>query len=182
MLKMPSPLQSRGSPPIGAWQPPTGAGAGSSPAFRWNFLRRSAIAPPSFHLMPESCTAMTTSGRPVSLRQAISTLMPLTPFSSLALALTSGSLVQALVLAFFHMSPLHPLISFASGTQPSGIPELSQRFGLAGYGKSARAAPAKHSVASAKIVLYGRMVLPSAGGVDSGLRRPKINGQSSGFS
>ncbi len=46
-------------------QPPTGAGAGSSPRFKWNFLRRSMIGPLSFHLNPESWTAMTTSERPV---------------------------------------------------------------------------------------------------------------------
>src|SRR5205823_7638868 len=62
MLKTPSPLQSRGSPPMGAWQPPTGFGAGSSPGFRWSFLRSWLMSPPSFHLIPESCTAITTSG------------------------------------------------------------------------------------------------------------------------
>src|SRR5207237_6828206 len=180
----PAPLQSRGSPPMGALQPPTGAGAGSSPAFRWNFFRSWAIAPALFHSIPESCTAMTTSGRPVSTRQAISTLIPLTPFSSFALPRTTGSVVQKFVLAYFHFSPLQPpaapLISFASGMQPSGMPELSQRFGLAGYGKSARAAPAAQSTASARIVLYERMRSLPAGGVDSGRRRPKINGQTSG--
>src|SRR5436190_216177 len=68
MLKTPSPLQSRGSPPTGALQPPAGAGNGSSPAFRWNFLRRSFTAPVSFHLKPESWTASSTSDRPVGVR------------------------------------------------------------------------------------------------------------------
>src|ERR1041384_388228 len=144
MLKTPSPLQSRGSPPGGALQPPTGAGAGSSPAFRWNFFRSWFIAPTSFHLIPESWTAITTSGRPVSIRHAMSTLIPVTPKSSFALALTVASVLQKFVLAYFHFSPLQapgpPLISFASGMQPGGFPELSQRFGSAGYGNSARAA------------------------------------------
>src|SRR5207253_1794205 len=150
MLKTPSPLQSRGSPPMGAWQPPTGFGAGSSPGFRWSFFRSWFMSPPSFHLIPESCTAITTSGRPVSRRQAISMLIPLTPWSSFVLPVTAGSVVQKFVLAYFHFSPLQlpalPLISFASGMHPSGMPELSQRFGSAGYGSSARAASAQKSV------------------------------------
>src|SRR5439155_17849840 len=93
--------------------------------------------------MPESWTAMTTSGRPVSARQAISTLMPLTPKSSFALPFTSESVVQKFVLAFFHLSPLQlpaaPLISLGSGMQPAGSPELSHRFGSATKGNSARA-------------------------------------------
>ena len=40
------------------------------------------MSPASFHLMPESWTAITTSERPVSFRHAISTLMPVTPKSS----------------------------------------------------------------------------------------------------
>ncbi len=135
MLKTPSPLQSQGSPPGGGVQPPSGAGAGSSPRFRWNFLRRSFTAPLSFHLKPESWTAITTSERPVSFRQAISTLMPVTPKSSLALRFTNGSVLQKLVLAYFHFSPLQlpaaPLISLASGMHPSGRPDESQRLGWA---------------------------------------------------
>src|SRR5712692_2995323 len=131
MLKTPSQLQSRGSPPMGALQPPAGAGAGNSPAFRWSFLRSSFMSPTSFHLMPESCTAMTTSGRPVARRQAMSTLMPLLPLSSFALPVTTGSVVQKFVLAYFHFWPLQlpaaPLISFGSAMQPAGSPELSQR-------------------------------------------------------
>jgi len=46
-------------------------------------------------------------------------LIPLTPFSSLALAFTTGSVVQKFVLAYFHFSPLQlpaaPLISLGSG-------------------------------------------------------------------
>src|SRR3954470_9588920 len=135
MLKTPSPLQSRGSPPTGALQPPAGAGNGSSPAFRWNFLRRSFTAPVSFHLKPESWTAISTSERPVCVRHAVSTLMPLTPFSSCGLARMSGSDVQKLVLAYFHFSPLHapapPESSFGSAMQPTGSPEVSHRFGSA---------------------------------------------------
>src|SRR2546426_10579499 len=108
------------------------------------------MSPPSFHLIPESCTAITTSGRPVSRRQAISMLIPLTPWSSFVLPVTAGSVVQKFVLAYFHFSPLQlpalPLISFASGMHPSGMPELSQRFGSAGDGSSARAASAQKSV------------------------------------
>jgi len=93
--------------------------------------------------MPESWTAITTSGRPVSARQAISTLMPLTPKSSFALLFTIGSVVQKLVLAYFHFWPLQlpaaPLISLGSGMQPAGSPELSHRFGSATKGSSARA-------------------------------------------
>src|SRR5438876_5711926 len=152
MLKTPSPLQSRGSPPMGAWQPPTGFGAGSSPGFRWSFLRSWLMSPPSFHLIPESCTAITTSGRPVSRRHAISTLIPLTPRSSFGLPSTAGSVVQKLVLAYFHFSPLQlpapPLISLGSGMQPSGRPELSQRFGLAGNGNSPLAGTASRTTAS----------------------------------
>ena len=64
------------------------------------------MAPVSFHLMPESWTAMTTSERPVSRRHATSMLIPLTPKSSFALAFTTGSVVQKFVLAYFHFSPL----------------------------------------------------------------------------
>src|ERR1700752_3764248 len=106
MLKTPSPLQSSGSPPGGGLHPPTGAGAGSSPRFRWNFFLRSLTGPLSFHLNPESCTAITTSERPVSRRQAISTLIPVTPKSSFGLRFTIGSVEQKLVLAYFHFSPL----------------------------------------------------------------------------
>src|SRR6185503_3219078 len=150
MLKTPSPLQSNGSPPTGGTQPPTGAGAGSSPRFRWNFFRRSFTAPSSFHLKPESCTAITTSERPVSFRQAISTLIPVTPKSSLALRFTSGSVLQKLVLAYFHFSPLQlpaaPLISFGNGMQPRGRPDVLQRFGCARNGNSARAAGATTAI------------------------------------
>src|SRR5438093_6993593 len=152
MLKTPSPLQSRGSPPMGAWQPPTGFGAGSSPGFRWSFLRSWLMSPPSFHLIPESCTAISTSGRPVSRRHAISMLIPLTPRSSFGLAFTAGSVVQKFVLAYFHFSPLQlpapPLISFGSGMQPSGRPELSQRFGSFGNGNSPPAGTASRTTAS----------------------------------
>src|SRR5688572_16385797 len=141
MLKTPSPLQSRGSPPGGGVQEPPGAG--SSPAFRWNLRRMSASAPASFHLKPESWTAMTTSERPVDRRHAVSTCMPLTPKSSFALRLISGSVVQKFVLAYFHLLslqlPAAPVISFGSGMQPSGLPEVSQRFGFARKGNSARA-------------------------------------------
>src|SRR6185295_11170366 len=140
MLKTPSPLQSRGSPPGGGRQPPTGAGAGSSPRFRWNFLRRSVTGPTSFHLKPESWTAITTSDRPVWVRHAVSTLMPVTPMSSFGLAFTSRSVEQKLVLAYFHFSPLQepaaPFNSFGSGMQPRGSPEVSHRFGLATNGNS----------------------------------------------
>jgi hypothetical protein len=51
--------------------------------------------------------------------------------------------VQKLVLAYFHFSPLHapgaPVISFGSAMHPAGRPELSQRFGSAAKGNSARA-------------------------------------------
>src|SRR4051795_12365279 len=147
MLKTPSPLQSRGSPPTGALQPPAGAGNGSSPAFRWNFLRRSLTAPTSFHLNPESWTAISTSERPVWVRHAVSMLMPLTPFSSCGLASTTGSVVQKLVLAYFHLVPLHapapPESSFGSGMHPTGSPEVSQRLGSARNGKSACARVAR---------------------------------------
>src|SRR6185369_15877881 len=147
MLKTPSPLQSHGSPPAGALQPPAGAGIGSSPRFRWNLFRRSFIAPPSFHSIPESWTAMTTSDRPVSTRHEISMLMPVTPKSSLALEFTLASVEQKFVLAYFHFSPLHapgiPLISFGSAMQPGGLaPDTSQRLALATNGNSARAAGA----------------------------------------
>src|SRR6185369_16069808 len=143
MLKAPSPLQSHGSPPGGALQPPVGAGIGSSPRFRWNLFRRSAMAPPSFHLIPESWTAITTSGRPVSMRHEISMLMPVTPKSSFGLAFTLASVEQKFVLAYFHFSPLHapgmPLISFGSAMHPGGFPDESQRLGSATKGNSARA-------------------------------------------
>src|SRR6266478_2330930 len=147
MLKTPSPLQSHGSPPGGALQPPAGCGAGSSPRFRWNLLRRSFIASRLFHSIPESWTAIRTSGRPVSTRHEISTLIPVTPKSSLALLFTLASVLQKFVLAYFHFSPLHapgmPLISFGSAMQPGGLaPDTSQRLGLAANGNSARAAGA----------------------------------------
>ncbi len=49
------------------------------------------MAPRSFHMMPESSTAMTTSGRPVVTCHALSTLGPRTPNSSCAVAGTAGS-------------------------------------------------------------------------------------------
>src|SRR5439155_27325204 len=166
MLKTPSPLQSRGSPPTGALQPPVGAGAGSSPAFRWIFFRSWLMSPVLFHMIPESCTAITTSGRPVSRRHAISTLMPLTPLSSLALAFTTGSVVQKFVLAYFHFSPLQlpaaPLISLGSGMHPSGMPEVSQRFGFAAKGSSAAAGPASSATSNGKA--SGRYLDPSSVG------------------
>src|SRR5881628_1156369 len=110
------------------------------------------MSPPSFHLIPESCTAISTSGRPVSRRHAISMLIPLTPRSSFGLAFTAGSVVQKFVLAYFHFSPLQlpapPLISFGSGMQPSGRPELSQRFGSFGNGNSPPAGTASRTTAS----------------------------------
>src|SRR5437870_11589483 len=137
---------------MGAWQPPTGFGAGSSPGFRWSFLRSWLMSPLSFPLIPESCTAISTSGRPVSRRHAISMLIPLTPRSSFGLAFTTGSVVQKFVLAYFHFSPLQlpaaPLISLGSGMQPSGSPELSQRLGLARKGSSAPAGTASNTTAS----------------------------------
>src|SRR6267142_771835 len=120
------------------------------------------MAPASFHLIPESCTAITTSGRPVWTRQAMSTLIPVTPKSSCELAFTVASVLQKLVLAYFHLSPLQapgaPLISFASGMHPGGLPDESQRFGSAGYGNSARA-PAAASVQRAMpaAIRYERM-------------------------
>src|SRR5439155_23618991 len=96
-------------------------------------------APRSFHLIPESRTAITTSGRPVSSRHAISTLMPLTPKSSFGLPSTVGSVVHTLVLANFHISPLQPLISLGSGMQPGGLPEESQPFASARKGNPAPA-------------------------------------------
>src|SRR5881296_4671340 len=102
------------------------------------------MSPPSFHLIPESCTAISTSGRPVSRRQAISMLIPLTPWSSFVLPVTAGSVVQKFVLAYFHFLPLQlpalPLISFASGMHSSALPELWQRFRSAGSGNQAGAA------------------------------------------
>ena len=97
-------------------------------------------------MIPESSTAITTSGRPVSSRHAVSTLMPLTPKSSFGLFSTVGSVVHTLVLANFHISPLQPLISLGSGMQPGGLPEESQRFASAWNGNSARAESATKSV------------------------------------
>ena len=54
-------------------------------------LMRLPIAPASFHLMPESRTAIVTSGRPVVICQARSTLMPVTPNNSAGSASTAGS-------------------------------------------------------------------------------------------
>src|SRR5258705_2952527 len=150
MLKTPSPFRSYTAP--GSRQPgdepgtvtlPAVRGAGSSPQFRWNFFRRSAIAPLSFHLNPESCTAIRTSERPVSVRHAVSRLIPVTPKSSFGLALTTGSVEQNLVLAYFHLLPLQlpaaPLSSLGSGMHEGGFAELSHRFGSARNGNSARA-------------------------------------------
>ena len=131
------------------------------------------MSPASFHKMPESCTAIRTSGRPVSRRQAISTLIPLTPFSSLALAFTAGSVVQKFVLAYFHFSPLQlpapPLISLGSGMHPSGMPEVSQRFGFAAKGSSAAAGPASSTTSNGKA--SGRYMNPSSV-ADAGVAGP----------
>ncbi len=64
---------------------------------------RSIIAPTSFHLIPESSTAIVTSGRPVVICQARSTLMPVTPNSSAGLASMVGSPLWSLV--SFHAVP-----------------------------------------------------------------------------
>src|SRR5207245_3494887 len=132
----------------------------SSPPLRSSFFRSSLMSPVSFHLMPESCTAISTSGRPVSRRQAISMLIPLTPWTSFALPVTAGSVVQKFVLAYFHFSPLQlpapPLISFGSGIQPTGRPELLQRFGLAAKGNSARAETANTARNRAAAARSGR--------------------------
>ena len=45
-------------------------GTGTSPCESLVLRRRSSIAPRSFHLMPESSTAIVTSGRPVVVAQA----------------------------------------------------------------------------------------------------------------
>src|SRR5438093_3183866 len=79
MLKMPSPLRSYGS---FGWGEPQ-SGTGSSPRLSQVLLLRSLIAPKSFHLIPESCTAITTSGRPVVVSHALSIEAPVTHFSSL---------------------------------------------------------------------------------------------------
>src|SRR5947207_9043343 len=92
---------------------------------KYNFVRRSLRAPRSFHLIPESSTAITTSGRPVSSRHAVSTLMPLTPKSSFGLFITVGSVVHTLVLANIHISPLQPLISLFGGSEQGGLCEDS---------------------------------------------------------
>src|SRR5207244_9805977 len=105
-------------------------------------------------------TAISTSGRPVSIRQATSMLIPLTPRTSFALPFTAGSVVQKFVLAYFHFSPLQlpapPLISFGSGIQPTGRPELLQRFGLAAKGNSARAETANTARNRAAAARSGR--------------------------
>src|SRR5947209_19762778 len=80
-------------------------GAGSSPGLTRTFARRSVIALLSFHSMPESSTAIVTSGRPVLYCQPVCTglgaqvppgcvgvssamLAPRTPHSSSAWLLT----------------------------------------------------------------------------------------------
>ena len=52
------------------------SGSGSSPVLRRTLLRRSTILLASFHRMPESSTAMATSGRPVVVCQAVCTGWP----------------------------------------------------------------------------------------------------------
>src|SRR6266851_1639102 len=78
MLKTPSPLASYRV--VSNWAhgllPSSGVarpalGLGSSPRLRRTLWRRSFIAPASFHLIPESRTAMATSGRPVVTCQAV---------------------------------------------------------------------------------------------------------------
>ncbi len=66
------------------------------------------MAPTLSHSMPESSTAMRTSGRPVVTCQARSTLMPRTPNSSAGLPSMVGSPVWSLV--SFHSAP--PVKSF----------------------------------------------------------------------
>ena len=61
------------------------------------------MAPTSFHLIPESSTAISTSGRPVVTCQARSTLMPRTPNSSAGLLSIAGLPVGSLV--SFHSAP-----------------------------------------------------------------------------
>src|SRR5688572_17440651 len=111
-------------------------GCSSSPRFRRNFARRSFIAPRSFHLMPESSTAIVTSGRPVDVCHPVATdgslstsEAPRTPPSSRGSALTSA-LPCSGVAAYIHSS----LPSRSLGAAPSYS-----------YGKAAHALPAKLS-------------------------------------
>ena len=51
-------------------------GAGSSPGLSKSFARSMLIAPLSFHLMPESSSAIATSGRPTVTSIAVWTGLP----------------------------------------------------------------------------------------------------------
>src|SRR3954471_16179713 len=117
--------------------------------------RRSSIAPPSFHLMPESSTAIVTSGRPVVVIHAVftpadasTTCAPRTPFSSLAFAVFG--LPASGVAANFQSLP-----SRSFGTVPAGARYALKSSGSppAGrYGKLALALVARaHSNAVAQI-------------------------------
>ena len=108
-------------------------GAGSSPVLSSTFLRTELMAPASFHSMPESSSAIATSGRPTLTSKAVFTgllaaiqepvsggkvacastrLMPVTPHSSSSWELffvtataSVGSLGSAGVAANFHARP-----------------------------------------------------------------------------
>ena len=90
---------------------PLWLGTGSSPLLSRTLKRRSFITPASFHITPESSSAIVTSGRPVVMVHAVfavglvsNTLAPRTPFSSHGWWLT-GSLPGSGVAEYFQSLP-----------------------------------------------------------------------------
>src|SRR5438552_2001425 len=116
MLKMPSWLRSYGCSGSGLGSGTPQSGTGSSPLFNQTLLLRSFMTPRSFHLIPESWTARTTSGRPVVVSHALSMEAPVTPNNSCGFAFTTGSQLascgcgkvyrsQAVLELYFQISP-----------------------------------------------------------------------------
>ncbi len=90
--------------------PESTSGSSASPRLRRVLRRRSTIASRSSHLMPESSTAIVTSGRPMAVCHAVASAgssstrwAPRTPKSSRASLLT-GWLPGSGVAAYIHSS------------------------------------------------------------------------------
>src|SRR4051794_17749077 len=120
MLKTPSPfasycalyLEQSFVPGSEIAVPRSRRGVGSSPWLRRTLSRRAPMAPASFHLMPESRTAIETSGRPLVVIHAVPTLgsassmrAPRTPKFSNGLELMCGPLLGSRVAANLNVLP-----------------------------------------------------------------------------
>src|SRR3954468_1584510 len=133
---------------------PLTCGAGNSPLLSLTLKRRSFIAPSSFHLIPESSTAIVTSGRPVDVSHAAwmggllsARWPPRTPFSSIGSPAMFGGAPAPGVDANFQSLPSPPM-SFGTPAGPWSTWKKLPPDGL--YGKLASpGAATAHAIASA---------------------------------